>query len=256
MRFPFGSIVLPWTLLVALAARADAQCLSQNLAASDGGWGQRFGHSVEIAGDQILVGMLIDDEFWWLPGRAYVFESTATGWVERQILFPHDSGGLGDEFGISMSVYRDRVLIGRGGYGLYVFERSGDDWSEVAQIFPEPYAGNWFASRVDLFDDTAVAGSWYGVGGGHGAAHVFEEVGGTWSQTQQLLAPDPGTFVFGWSVAVHGDTVMVGALSTDLGGVNSGAVYVYEDDGTSWNPVQTLVPGDAGDGRHSVATSS
>jgi FG-GAP repeat len=81
-----------------------------------------------------------------------------------------------------------------------------------------------------------------------GAAYVFTRSGSTWSQQAYLKASNPGSFdVFGSSVAVSGDTVVVGAggENSAASGVNgnqadnskgdAGAAYVFTRNGSTWS---------------------
>ena len=73
---------------------------------------------------------------------------------------------------------------------------------------------------------------------GTGAAYVFTRSGMTWSQQAYLKASN-SSGAFGWSLAISGDTLVVGALSenSNATGINgdqsdnsapvSGAAYVF-----------------------------
>ncbi len=65
--------------------------------------------------------------------------------------------------------------------------------------------------------------------GGWGSAYVFVRNGTTWTEQAKLTASDAaiGHF-FGESVALSGDTVLVGAWGDDEAGSSSGSAYVYE----------------------------
>ena len=52
---------------------------------------------------------------------------------------------------------------------------------------------------------------------------------------------------FGYVVAISGDVAAVTADKDDDGGLDAGAVYVFERSGTAWTEVQKLVPNDIGD---------
>ena len=72
-----------------------------------------------------------------------------------------------------------------------------------------------------------------------GAAYVFERVGGTWIQQAYLKGAFSETRdSFGTSIAVYGDTVVVGASGDNAGTGNllhsSGAVYTYRRNGNTW----------------------
>ena len=52
---------------------------------------------------------------------------------------------------------------------------------------------------------------------------------GNWGEVTKLTASDAQTEdLFGISVAVSGDTVVVGALGDDAGGAEAGTAYVFE----------------------------
>src|SRR6185436_11880672 len=91
-------------------------------------------------------------------------------------------------------------------------------------------AGDLFGSSVAVAGDTAVVGAPLrdGKGKDSGAAYVFVRSGVTWSQQAKLLADDGAAGdEFGISVAVSGDTAVVGAYSRDDKGTDSGAAYAF-----------------------------
>ena len=56
-----------------------------------------------------------------------------------------------------------------------------------------------------------------------------------WTQTQKLAASDGQRFdEFGRSVAIDGNTAVVGAFGENTGGDNAGAIYVYTRNGGAW----------------------
>ncbi len=102
--------------------------------------------------------------------------------------------------------------------------------------------------------NTAVVGAYREDAGGSnaGAGYVFvrdEGGAGNWGQVKKLLASDAQSEdIFGWSVALNGDTAVVGAQSEDAGGSNAGAVYVFgRDEGGAGNrgQVKKLTAADA-----------
>src|SRR5262245_61502913 len=81
-----------------------------------------------------------------------------------------------------------------------------------------------------------------------GAAYVFVRTGGGWVEQQKLVATDPaqGDY-FGYSVAISGDTVIVGSPQADHSGLdNAGAAYIFIRSGTTWAAQQKLVSPTAG----------
>jgi len=101
-------------------------------------------------------------------------------------------------------------------------------------------------AAVAISGDTAVIGSVHG-NGDTGAAHVFVRNGTNWTQQAYLRASNAGSGDwFGQSVAISGDTIVVGAQFEDSSatGVNgnqndnsaewAGAAYVFVRNGTNW----------------------
>ena len=90
-----------------------------------------------------------------------------------------------------------------------------------------------------------------GISGTQGAAYVFVRTGTAWSLQARLTADDglPISY-FGYSVAINGDTVVVGSARN--------AAYVYVRSGIGWSQQQRLVRSDPGPQRfigHVVAIS-
>jgi len=111
-------------------------------------------------------------------------------------------------------------------------------------------AGDFFGHSVAIDGTTMVIGAEREDGGPSdpiffaGAAYVFEESGGVWSEVKKLTASDAGaSFRFGYSVAISGSTIVVGARG---GNSNAGAAYVFEKGG-SWPSTETakLIASDA-----------
>ena len=133
------------------------------------------------------------------------------------------------------------TLINSG--SAYVFTRTNGVWTQQAKLtaaVPEAYA--FFGGSVALHGSTLVIGSrLYDAGGylGAGAAYVFTEdsVTGAWSQAAKLTASDGFPLAyFGYSVAVDGDTVLVGAFgsSTAFGRIDYGSAYVFAKRASGW----------------------
>ena len=97
-------------------------------------------------------------------------------------------------------------------------------------------AGDVFGRSVAVSGDTAVVGASGEDAGGDfaGAAYVFQRDqggAGNWGEVKKLLASDAqADDFFGVSVAVSGDTAVVGATGEDAGAANAGAAYVFEPD--------------------------
>jgi PKD repeat protein len=123
----------------------------------------------------------------------------------------------------------------------------------VQKVFASNLTDNdSFGVSVAMEGDIAVIGAEFADidqnGSDKGAAYVFTNVDGVWSESQKLTASDR-TYndYFGRSVALDGDTIVVGAYNADNNGINStGAVYVFtrSADG-AWSQQAKLVADDA-----------
>ena len=110
-----------------------------------------------------------------------------------------------------------------------------------------------FGISVSISGDVAIVGADGNDDNGlqSGSAYISRFDGTTWSQDQKLLASDGAAGDrFGFSVSIGGDMAIVGAFLDDDNGTDSGSVYVFRFDGTTWSQEQKLLASDGarGDG--------
>ena len=235
------------------------------LRASDAANYDNFGTSVAISGDTVVVGT---ERINW--GAAYVFERNQGGadsWGEVTKLTVSDAAYYGS-FGHSVAISGDTVVVGapdkdgpfsyRG--AAYLFERNqggADSWGQVEKLTASDAADDdHFGNSVAISGDTVVVGA-PGItvaGTGRGAAYVFERNQGgadSWGQVKKLTASDAADDdLFGLSVAISGDTVVVAAWREDGAGTDRGAAYLFERNqggADSWGEVTKLTASDAAD---------
>lgn len=231
--------------------------LQQKLTASDGIADDRFGWSVALDGDTVVIGI----EGWDFDnpplGAAYVFTRDGTGsWSERQKLTAFD-GAPGDYFGKSLALNGNTIVVGAQGDdgsgtnldvgSAYVYTRDATGvWSLQQKLsVASSSASDSFGSQVDVESDTAVIAA-----AGAGSAYVFtRDSEGVWSQHQILSPADATANGFGKSVGLNGDNIVIGATLDDQAGVNAGAAYLFLRNSSGvWSQQQKLVAGDAADG--------
>jgi hypothetical protein len=232
----------------------------QKLAAADGAVTDQFGISVALDGETALVGAYRANVGGNASqGAAYVFTRSGASWSQQQKLAAAD-GAASDEFGYAVALDGETALIGTYGANVggnsnqgaaYIFTRSGTSWSQQQKLVAADGAGSdFFGISVALDGETALAGA-PGVNIFQGAAYVFTRSGVSWSQQQKLTAADGVVSdEFGISVALDGETALVGANLANVGGNSSqGAAYVFRRSGANWNPEQKLIDmdGAAGD---------
>jgi len=185
----------------------------QKLEPSDGPGDRDFGASVSLSSSVAVVGARRADDNGADSGSAYVYRWDGANWVEEQKLLASD-GSVGNGFGWDVSVEGDVIVAGaRYERAAYVFGWNGVSWEQEQKLLPIGGAGD-FGFRVSLSGDVVVVGaiSYTGNGTDSGSAYVFRWNGGSWVQSQQMLPSDPGIgHLFGYSVSVSGDLVVVGA---------------------------------------------
>ncbi|MEA3282284.1 MAG: dockerin type I domain-containing protein [Euryarchaeota archaeon] len=223
------------------------------LTASDGAAGDWFGVSVSISGDYVIVGATYrDDDNSSNSGSSYIYKRDGTTWSE-QAKFTASDGATGDEFGISVSISGDYVIVGahgdadRGSYSgsAYIYKRDGTTWSEQAKINnSDGSAWGHFGGSVSISGDYAIVGA-YGKDGDNGSAYIFKRNDSSWTEQTKITASDGvARDEFGISVSIYKDCAIVGALFDDDDGENSGSAYIYKRDGTTWNEQVKIVASD------------
>jgi hypothetical protein len=232
------------------------------LTASDGAANDRFGRSVAISGEVIVAGAYLDDDQGDASGSAYVFgrdQGGADNWGQVAKLTASD-GAANDYFGTAVAINSDTVVVGADGDdsdqgAAYVFGRDqggADNWGQVVKLTASDGAtDDQFGYSVAINGDTVVVGA-RGDAYDRGAAYVFAwDQGGAdnWGQVIKLTASDgAASDWFGWSVAISGDTVVVGARGDDL---SKGAAYVFDRDqggANNWGQVVKLTASDGATG--------
>ncbi len=230
----------------------------------------QFGGAVALSGDTLVVGSAFEtgiskgingDQTTTgsnQSGAVYVFRRTGTTWSQEAYIKASDAAGDAG-FGESVAIAGDtlvvgapRAVTGNGKTGqVYAFTRTGTTWSgELMLADATVSVSGFFGASVALSTDTIAVGSpgSFGSVTNPGAAYVFVRGGAVWLKQAVVGAstPHPGV-QFGYSVALSGDTLAVGAVSessaaTGVGGSEAdqsasraGAAYVFTRAGTLWS---------------------
>lgn len=218
------------------------------LTALAGDIGDRFGSAVAVSGDTIVIAAPGDrNHRGSRVGSAYVFIRPSNGWAptsESVKLVAPDSWGSywsGDDFGSSVALKRDTVVVGAMGYygGAYVFTRPSDGWDTpyiVSKLTPplSEQAGN-FGASVSMSNDAVYVGA----SGNVGRVYVFPIPTGTGVFTGspvRLSDPHGGVYdSFGGVVSAGRDGVAVGAPYSDDYGEDWGAAYIFTEPSEGWD---------------------
>jgi hypothetical protein len=225
------------------------------LVANDGTANDRLGEDVAIDGATIAIGG--GGDYLTHAGVVYVFERTGTLWTQTAKLAASDAEPS-DFFGAAVALSGDWIAVGSWGDddecpsdpycesgSCYLFARNGTGWSEAQKVRSADAArGDQFGHAVALSGDRLVVGAHYDTTTSYqsGSAYVFERAGAAWTETAKLgqyLGPYDD---FGWSVAIEGDTIVVGARMDDQAGDNRGAVHVFSTCNGAWIASEKIVP--------------
>ena len=202
------------------------------LVPDDGEAGDEFGCAVAIRDGFVVVGARGDDDRGLNSGSAYVFDATTGAQLAKLLA---DDGGAGDGLGVSVSIDDGLVAVGADlryfAFGAaYVFDASTGD--QVSQLLPEPFGAAWsyFGRSVAIENGLVAVGEPYrGQFGKHtGTAHVFDAASG--DHVVQLFPESWNLFAqFGWSIAIDGGVVAVGAHQQNTDGVfSAGAGFLFD----------------------------
>ena len=205
-----------------------------------------FGMTVDIDGNTAAVGAS-GFRFSDFPLPVVcVYTREAANWTKEQCLSEEDEAPNNDDSYGVIAVSGNTLVVGAAldvtngviGGAAYVYVRDGHTWSLQQKLFASDRANfDQFGIAVDIVGDTIVVGAHGDNDEGFqtGAVYVFRRNGTTWTEEQKLKASDAAPdSAFGLSVALSGQTVAIGAPAESSGALSSGAVYVFVNDGTSW----------------------
>lgn len=163
----------------------------------------------------------------------------------------------GQLFGYAVAMDGDTVVVGARGDehagdfsgAAYVFRRDATGWTAEGKLTAyDSAAGHNFGYSVAISGDRVVVGA---RGDDHagslsGSAYVFERSRGVWRMPTKIVAGDASAgHLFGESVAIHGDRIVVGARGDGHAGRLSGSAYVFRRTSDSWVQEAKLTAVDA-----------
>ncbi|MDZ4753860.1 MAG: FG-GAP repeat protein [Phycisphaerae bacterium] len=226
----------------------------QRLQSTDPAWEDRFGQSVAASGSRVIVGRDRADDGAPNAGAAVVFKRAGYHYRKEADLVPPDPGA-DDGFGCAVAIDGAAAIVGSSrddDAGLdsgsaYAWALRGTSWELTAKLVaPDAASADWFGRAVAVDGNFIVVGA-YGDddrGEKSGAAYVFRRDGGEWLLDVKLVPEDlrEGDW-FGFSVAVHGDTIAIGAPRDSGAGESAGCVRLFRrGTGGVWTPEATLRP--------------
>ncbi len=275
--------------------------------ASNSEFNDRFGKSVAIDGDTLVTGAYLEDSASTIvggnqtdnsaeqSGAAYVFTRTGGIWSQSAYLKASNSGPT-DYFGYAVAISADTIVVGAHNEdsnatqvngdqdndltsfsgAAYVFIRSAGSWSQQAYLkAPNTGFSDRFGFSVAISGDTVAVGAYLedsadtGVNGtgtsnaasSSGAAYTFTRAADSWSQDAYFKASNTSnTDLFGFSVSISGDLLLVGSRleDSDAVGINgdgdnsladgSGAAYSFIREAGEWLPSAYIKASNTGAG--------
>jgi FG-GAP repeat len=188
-------------------------------------------------------------------GLAFVFERTASGWIQTAVLIDPNPSQF-DDFGWGVAVEGDVIAIGepvRDGSdalrwgSVFVYERTGPapgNWTLAQKLNASNKSlhsggGDQFGYDVDLHEGRLLVGAPYAKVGSdlRGTAYIFDRTANGWEETTMLAPSDMPFHVdhqhspqFGRSVSLRASFALIGARLAvgSRPNVQSGAAYVFE----------------------------
>jgi hypothetical protein len=237
------------------AAWQQQSKLSDNETAAE----DQFGYAVAIGGDLAVVGARQDDDGGSNAGSAYIFGRRRLDWTRQAKLIANDIAP-GDLFGYSAAISGETAVIGAFGQdaagrdsgAVYIFVRSGLNWIQQAKLIGTDIGKlDHFGESIAIDGDTVIIGASRkdNISRDSGAVYIFVRNGTTWTQEAKLQLDTPvAGDLFGYSVAISGNTAVVGAHSRDEAGQDAGAAYVFVRNAGIWILQAQLISPDAGIG--------
>jgi hypothetical protein len=201
------------------------------LTASDGAAGDFFGRSVAVSGTTAIVGAELDDDNGTDSGSAYLFDTTTGNQIFK---LTASDAGPDDRFGWSVAISGTIAIVGAifnddngsSSGSAYLFDTTTG--AQIAKLTAsDGAADDQFGYSVAISGTTAIVGAVFDSENGYrsGSAYLFDTTTG--AQLAKLTASDGAVSdLFGGSVAIFDDIIMVGARDDDDNGTDSGSAYI------------------------------
>ena len=204
----------------------------------------RFGSSIGISSNTIVVGAPFQTGIADSTGAVYVFEKPVDGWATatQTAKLISEDGENSEGFGRSVSIDNDQIAVGAPlksvedfSTGMvYVFERDGDIWSDMTATaklnISDIGHGKLLGQTVYISGDYILAGAPGDENeGGAAYSYIKPQVGWVDSDEHVKIENQSGAESFGNSLAISGNYLIVGASQNDADGSNSGATYILRN---------------------------
>jgi FG-GAP repeat/LVIVD repeat len=210
--------------------------MKTKLLANDGAASDRFGFSVSISGNYAIIGSINSNNN---EGAAYIFFRDNGTWVQQSKLAIAGSLNIAESVSISgdyaiISDPQSTVGSNPSQGCAWIYTRIGTSWTQQAQLISNTgVAGGNFGSTVSISGDDAVAG-YPSENSNVGCTYVFVRNGNQWNEQTRFCEPNNQPALFGWSVTISGNTIIVKKLFPQP------ELFVFTRTGTTWSLEQEL----------------
>ena len=215
------------------------------ITAGDAAADDRFGNSVAISGNNVLVGAYQDDDNGADSGSAYLYQYNpdTNTWDETKITA--GDAAASDRFGGSVAISGNNVLVGAfqdddngndsGSAYLYQYNPNMNTWDETKIIASDGAFGDKFGDSVAISGNNVLVGAYQDEDNGpaSGSAYLYQYNPSTnaWDESKITASDGAASDHFGNSVSISGNNALVGALyDDDDNGSRSGSAYFYSLD--------------------------
>jgi len=208
---------------------------TQKIIADDADRSDRFANVVDFSGDTIFIGASNADGSFNRGGAVYVFDFNGTSWSQTHKL-EGSSDANSSSFGNTLSISGNKAIIGTNKEYSYIFEFDGTNWNETHQFSSTNGDYDYINIKSVSLDANQILVSGLNSNLTISEVSVFAYDGANWSKKQQISSEDiTEKYSFGSSVSLSGDNLIIGAANAvDVNANNSGAAFVYGDNGANW----------------------
>ncbi len=264
---------LVFTLNIEVALANEGEQLEQidKIFASDGTEGDYFGDSSAIYGDILVVGAPHAGNG-NSSGSVYVYNLSSENISESEIILTASDGETYDNFGCSVAIYEDILVVGAYCYrfedqdladdpagAVYIYDLSASSIAEsevqlIASNINDYYA---FGYKVAIFGDKvavcAVQDS------NTAAVYVYDLTAMDINESEIMLTANDGEYTlgFGTDIAIYGDRLVIGSPYATVNNEthSTGAAYLYDLSATDINSSRITIAASDGSTSDTFGTS-
>jgi len=246
------------------AGKGQSWTLKSSLQSPEPRFRERFGYNIAVSGDHLAIATLRGPDAIDTGGDIYLYHRNNGGWEHLQTI---GIAGSSDRYGQSIALDDDLLAIGSfapddecrryipdpGSVTLY--RLTGEHWKKEATLKADNAGGgDRFGFTLSLSNGTLAAGAICEDSNEHsnndegtevGAVYVFTQENGEWQQQAYIKEQIPRNHnLFGSRVELDSGLLVISAALSDIGGEDTGIVYLYQGSGADWKVIRTLQPDD------------